>query len=365
MKSKLKALSRSQHLPIMRRKKIEEINFSEFELNCIKMICDYLFLDRFNDSASFVRFEQCFSLLFSPKNKEFKLVEAFKEIVGPKKKYLTFKRMIKAYFNWKLKRSKNYSFNFFMNEVFKKMIKRRGESVGKIVEGEHVFSTRNCRNRKIITKFSVLTDENQNQIKGFVLEYDGVVKSILCNEEKEEDIHLEINFELFKSNKANQLDRDGITHIAGKYNEATGLIKFLIFKCRTGKTFYIGDSKEEENDKIIPFIFGSSKCQVKNMRIALKNNILSYIQPKFQLSTRRNENLDCDFSKFDKKYYESDQLKYEEADYDECSDENEEFKDDKKYLFPLVPDDQFTDKTSLIESIPGKRFRDIQESFFD
>ena len=38
------------------RKKLLGINFSEFDLNCIKVICDYLFLDRFSDSASFVRF---------------------------------------------------------------------------------------------------------------------------------------------------------------------------------------------------------------------------------------------------------------------------------------------------------------------
>ena len=44
----------------MRVKKIYEIEISEFELFCIRMISDYLFLDRFNDCASFVRFEQCF-----------------------------------------------------------------------------------------------------------------------------------------------------------------------------------------------------------------------------------------------------------------------------------------------------------------
>ena len=109
--------------PVMRKKKLYGVEFTEFELFSVRMISDYLFLDRFNDSASFVRFEQCFGPLFSSKNKEFKLVEAFKEIVGPKRKYLTFKRMIKAYLNWKLKKSSNYSFNFFMSEVYQK--KRR------------------------------------------------------------------------------------------------------------------------------------------------------------------------------------------------------------------------------------------------
>jgi hypothetical protein len=353
---------------VMRKKKVYGVDFSEFELFSIRMISDYLFLDRFNDCASFVRFEQCFGPLFSPKNKQFKLVEAFKEIVGPKRKYLTFRRMIKAYLNWKLKKSSNYSFNFFMSEVFQKMIKKRGEVVGELIEGQRVFSTKNCRNRRIITKFSVLTDETKNIIKGFVIEYDTVFKAILCKQQKPEDINLEINFDLFhtkedKMNREFQLDRDGISHIAGNYNETTKNIKFLIFKCRSGKTLYIGDEKENETDKIVPFIFGSSKCQLKTMTIELINNQLAYIQPKYQLSTRKNENLDVDFDAFDEKYLENDPPKFEEADMEKLSEED--LKDDKKILFPLIPDDQFVDKMALIEPIEGKKFKEIYRSFFE
>lgn len=67
-----------------RKKKLYWVEFTEFDLFSVRMISDYLFLDRFNDSASFVRFEQCFGPLFSLKNKEFILVEAFKEIIYPK-----------------------------------------------------------------------------------------------------------------------------------------------------------------------------------------------------------------------------------------------------------------------------------------
>ena len=354
--------------PVMRRKKICGLDFSEFELFSIRMICDYLFLDRFNDCASLIRFEQCFGPLFSPKNKQFILVEAFKEIVGPKRKYLTFRRMIKAYINWKLKKSKNYSFNFFMTEVFQKMIKKRGEVVGKLVEGERVFSTKNCRNRKIITKFSVLTDEEKNKIKGFVIEYDTVFKAILCKQEKQKDIHLEINFDLFHSkgdklSREFQLDRDGISHIAGKYDETSGIIKFLIFKCRSGKTLYIGDSIETEQDKITPFIFGSSRCQLKTMQIELIKDQLAYIQPKYQMSTRKNDNLEVDFDNFDEKYLLNDPPKYEEADLEKMPDE--EFKDDKKYLFPLILDDQFVDKMSIVEPNYGKEFKEVYTSYFE
>ena len=357
----------TQNASPMKRKIIYGVDFSEFELYSIRMICDFLFLDRFNDCASFVRFEQCFGPLFSSKNKEFKLVEAYKEIVGPKRKYLTFRRMIKAYINWKSNKSNNYSFNFFMNEVFKKMIKKRGEVVGELIEGQRVFSTKNCRNRKIITKFSVLTDEAKNKIKGFVIEYDEVFKAILCKQEKKEDINLEINFDLFHSqgdklSRQFHLDRDGISHIAGKYNNTTKLIKFLIFKCRSGKTLYIGDSREEPTDDITPFIFGSSKCQLKTMHIELINDTLAYIQPKYQISTRKNDNLEVDFDYFDENFLNNDPPKYEEAELVKMSDQPQ---DDTKFLLPLVPDDQFVDKMSLVESKPGKNFKDIYRSFFE
>ena len=353
---------------VMRHKQIFGLDFSEFELYSIRMISDYLFLDRFNDCASFVRFEKCFGPLFSPKNKQFKLEEAFKEIVGPKRKYLTFRRLIKAYINWKLKKSQNYSFNFFMAEVFQKMIKKRGEVVGKLIEGQRVFSTKNCRNRKIITKFSVLTDDEKNKIKGFVIEYDTVFKSILCKQEKQKDIHLEINFDLFHSQgdklgREFQLDRDGISHIAGKYDENSGIIKFLIFKCRSGKTLFIGDSKETEAENITPFIFGSSKCQLKTMHIELINDQLAYIQPKYQISTRKNDNLEIEFDDLNDNFLSNDSPRFEEADLENLSDE--QFKDDKQYLFPLVPDDQFVDKMSLVESNYGKDFKDVYTSLFD
>ena len=353
---------------VMKHKQIFGLDFSEFELFSVRMISDYLFLDRFNDYASFVRFEKCFGPLFSSKNKQFKLVEAFKEIVGPKRKYLTFKRMIKAYINWKLKKSNNYSFNFFMTEVFQKMIKKRGEVVGELIEGQRVFSTKNCRNRKIITKFSVLTDEQKNKIKGFVIEYDTVFKAILCKQEKKDDVHLEINFGLFhaqgdKLSREFQLDRDGISHIAGKYDKNSKNIKFLIFKCRSGKTLFIGDSKETEADDITPFIFGSSKCQLKTMTIELINDQLAYIQPKYQISTRKNDNLDIEFDDLDENYLNNDPPKYEEADLEGMPDD--QFTDDKQYLFPLVPDDQFVDKMSLVESNCGKDFKEVYNSLFD
>ena len=356
----------------MKTKKIYGIEISEFELFCIRMISDYLFLDRFNDSASFIRFEQCFGPLFSIKNPQFKLVDAFKSIVGKNKKYITFRRMIKAYINWKKKTINNYSFNFFMNEVFNKMIIKKGEVIGHLVEGERVFSTRNCNNRKIITKFSVLTDKEKNKINGFVIEYDEFFKAVLCIKEKPEDINLQINFNLFHSKEEElvhklELDRDGITHIAGKYEENKGIIKFLIFKCRSGKTLYIGDSSENDGEKISAFIFGSSKCQLKAMKIGLIKDQLAYMQPKYQISTRINENLNINFEDLNEQYLENDEAKFEEREYENNSEDVVGNSDDeqRKFLFPLILDDQFVDKMNLMEEKSGKNFKDIYKSYFE
>ncbi len=122
-----------------RRRKQDGLKISPEYFEKIKIICDFLFFDQYKDMASFPRFEECFGTLTT--GKETDLTEVFKQIVGERKKYITFRRMIKAYINWKKKISENYSFNYFMNEVFKKMIIKKGEVIGHLIEGERVFST--------------------------------------------------------------------------------------------------------------------------------------------------------------------------------------------------------------------------------
>ena len=102
---------------------------------------------------------------------------------------------------------------------------------------------------------------------------------------------------------------------------------------------------------------------IKTMQIELINDQLAYIQPKYQISTRKNDNLEVDFDNVDEKYLLNDPPKYEEADLEKIPDE--EFKDEKKYLFPLIPDDQFVDKMSIVEANYGKEFKEVYTSFFE
>ena len=349
----------------IKSKMLNGVELTSYELAMIRMISDYLFLDRFNDIASFLRFEKCFGLLFSRNDPNFKLSEAFKEIVGEKKKYITFRRMINAFLKYKSKKSTNYSFNKFMKEVFENMILTKESVIGELTEGDKIFSTRNCKNRNVITKISVLSDETKNKIKGMVIQYDEVFDAILCNKFKKEEIQLEINMTLNDINEKSKLfqnDRDGLSHIAGAYDEKDKIIKFLIFKCRSGKILFIGDEKEKKEDKIQYFIFGSSRCQLKSLRIELKKDQLSYLEPRFHESMRVNNNIAIEFDKIDEKYLNENQNIYEELTIlDKVP--TEQLRNDKIFLKPLVADDTFVDKMKLIEAIPGKDFETMYKSY--
>ncbi len=351
-------------LPSIETREISGVKITNLEIAKIAMICDYLVLDRYKDITSFLRFEKCFGPLFSQEKPNF-LFEVFQELCGSKKKYLTFGRLIHAYLIWKSKISKNELFNKFMDIVFNKMIKTNNEIVGTPVEGGRVFSTRNARGYKVITRFSVFSDDKMNALKGFSIQYDDVFESILAPRRNNENLKGSIKLEMnFKPNGANLRDRDGISHIGGKYSKTKKIIKFLIFKCRSGKTFYIGDNTEEKNEQIELFLFGTSSCQLKSLRIELVNNQLMYLEPKFMPSTRINPKiipLDSMDEKFINDNILNSPLIFEENEIKDAP--IEELLDSNSLIVPCINDDAFIDKKTLVEPICGKNFHEIYKSF--
>ena len=353
----------ADELPKEQTKEINGVTLTNLEISKIAMICDYLVLDRFNDISSFFRFEKCFGPLLSKEDPNL-LIEAFKEICGPKKKYITFGRLISAYIKWKTNSSQNESFNKFMKLVFNDMIKTENEVIGKLEEGTRIFSTKNTRGRKIISKFGVFTDSSKNCIQGFNIQYDDVFDSLLCTKKKEDqdkDITLEMNFH---PNGRTILDRDGISHIAGKFSVKNKVIKFLIFKCRSGKTFCIGDNTEENDEQIELFIFGTSSCQLKTLRIETINDKLAYLEPKFQPSMRVNQKI-IPFEEIDEKFINENivnsQLIFEENEIKDVPIEN---LDEKTLLIPCINDDAFiNDKESLKETLFGKDFNEVYKFY--
>ena len=354
-----------EELPKEKTKEINGVNLTNLEISKIAMICDYLVLDRFNDISSFFRFEKCFGPLLSKEDPNL-LIEAFQEICGPKRKYITFGRLISAYIKWKTNSSKNENFNKFMKIVFDDMIKTENEVIGKLEEGTRIFSTKNTRGRKVISKFGVFTDSSKNNIQGFNIQYDDAFDSLLCVKKKleqDKDITLEMNF---LPNGKTILDRDGISHIAGKFSVKDKIVKFLIFKCRSGKTFCIGDNNEENDEQIELFIFGTSSCQLKTLRIETINDRLAYIEPKFQPSVRINEKI-IPFEEIDEKFINNNiinsHLIFEENDIINIPIEN---LDQKTLLIPCIDDDAFIDdKGSLTEKLYGKDFNEVYKFYLE
>ena len=355
----------ANEIPKIEIKMINNVEISNLEIAKIAMVCDYLVVDRFTDISSFPRFEMCFGPLFKGSSPNF-LFEAFTEICGQKKKYISFGRLISSYILWKSKSSKNEHFNKFMDILYNQMIKTNNQVIGVPVEGGRVFSTKNARGRKVISKFGVISDKNKNALNGFYIQYDDVFDSILAtkncyNEEKKENIQLEINF---KGEGRNIKDRDGISHIAGIYSKTKNIIKFLIFKCHSGKTFYIGDNTEEENEKVEPFLLGTSSCQLKSLRIELIQDQLMYLEPKFQPSLRINPKI-IPFDLIDDKFIKDNiincPLIFEENEIKDIP--LNELLESNNLIVPCINDDAFIDKNELFEPISGKNFNEIYKSF--
>ena len=352
-------------LPKIETKNINGVEISNLEFAKIAMVCDYLVVDRYHDISSFPRFEMCFGPLFSSENPDF-LFEAFQELCGPKRKYISYGRLISSYGMWKSKKSSNQSFNKFMETLYTKMIKTNKDVVGEPVEGGRVFSTRGARGRKIISKFGVFSDENKNKINGFYIQYDDVFDMLLTSKnikdiKNNNDIKLKMNF---VAEGKNIIDRDGISHIGGKYSKTKNMIKFLIFKCRSGKTFYIGDHTEEKNEIIEPFLFGTSSCQLKSLRIELVDDQLIYLEPKFQPSFKVNTNIvpfDLINDKFIKNNIINFGLIFEENEIKELPLEH--LLESNDLIVPCIADDAFIDKNSLFEPISGKNFNEIYKTF--
>jgi hypothetical protein len=352
---------------INKTKMINKIEISDLEINKIKTFCDYLFVDRVKDFSTFQRFEQCFGPLFSDKT-DFTLSEAFKEICGKNKKYITFKRMLSSYINWKSNHSKNKHFNYFMSSLFtNKIIKSNEDTIGELNENCQIFSTQNCQGRKAISKFGIFSDYKKTKIQGFLLEYDDSFYANLSFRHESDTPALEINLKPYKVDevygKIFDNDRDGVSHISGKYDIKEKKIYFLVLKSRRGKTFYIGDNTKKDENDVMPFIFGNSDLEIKGLRIATFKNQLCYLELNFQKSMRINPNLAIDFEKIDEKFLEEDQLIFEEKKIQNININDTNY--DKYILIPLVKDTAFMDESSLTEIRDGKKFNEIYHSKYN
>ena len=276
--------------------------------------------------------------------------------------------MLSSYINWKSNKSKNKHFNYFMSSLFtNKIIKSNEEVIGELNENCQIFSTQNCQGRKAISKFGIFSDYKKTKIQGFLLEYDDSFYANLSFRHESDTPALEINLKPYKVDevygKIFDNDRDGVSHICGKYDIKEKKIYFLVLKCRRGKTFYIGDNITKNENDIMPFVFGNSDLEIKGLRIATFKNQLCYLEPSFQKSMRFNPNLAINFDKINEKYLEGDKLIFEEKKIQNININDINY--DKYILIPLVKDTAFMDESSLTEIRDGKKFNEIFHSKYN
>ena len=114
------------------------------------------------------------------------------------------------------------------------------------------------------------------------------------------------------------------------------------------------------DEQIELFIFGTSGCQLKTLRIETIDDRLAYLEPKFQPNMRVNQKI-IQFEEIDEKFINENiinsQLIYEKNEIQNIPLEN---LDEKTLLIPCIDDDPFiNDKESLKEPLFGKDFNEV------
>ena len=330
----------------------EKVEFSEEELNKIKILCDFLFFDQYKSSASYPRFQQAFAALIG--NSKIDLFQTFKKICGERKKYITFGRMIKAFLKSKKeKNSKDDIENFFNIIMDDKTIKKEEEEAGIEYENAIRYSTKQGNMRHFVSKVCVITDETSEKIKGLRIYYDDFFKNDLFFNKRGEKYIISMELNLIGdltdeeiNGRADMNTMDGITNIFGTF---TDKITFIGFKCRSGKNSFYG--KPEGT----PFFYGSIGRHVKTFKCEVKNGVLTSILPGFVDVIRRNSYIDKSINDIQNDIDHCDDYIYEEETLININDPEEL---DKNIRNPMIPDDYFFDK-KFEDKIKGTDINEI------
>ena len=327
----------------------------------IKTLCDFLFFDQFHDTATFPRFEQCFQPLFN-NIKNISMETVFKDICGPKKKYITYKRFAKAYLNHKNGKDNSEETKLFFDKLLNSILKEKN-IIGNVGENIISFSTKKtCKNRDCISLIQILSDV-QGTIHGINLEYDGVFQSKMYPKNLEEILvislemklgiiddksKIEENFEKFSIVKQGN-HRDAVTHIFGTINNETGLITFLGFKCISGKTVFVGFPDGDG------FLFGMFGHKLHNLKVQMTESGLTLLEPGFKENLRKNFFLSEITGDLSSQNLDEEELIKDEEHFQNIKDEDEI---DKLITTQIVKDDHFFNNR-LKDEISGNDYKEV------
>ena len=349
-----------------------DLSLSQEEIEKIETILDFLLFDQYTYYVSFSRFEQCFQPLFPTiKNNSINLFNIFKEICGPKKKYITIDRFINSYISYKKFPSSTPSkeIKIFYDILFSKILKKSNTFIGKPNNNCYNYSTiKSCKNREFISNIQILTDKN-DIIKGFNIIYDDVFENIMFPSELEDELNISLDMNLglideklikkkkigkFMNLKEN-LYRDSVTHIFGNYDKNKNEVNFLGFKCISGKTVFVGKNNNNlENNE--GFLFGNFGKKFHLIKLQINENGINLLNPIFINNIRTNIFIKKKFENFEKFGNKlNDELILDEKLMIKINNEEEI---DKFINTPLIEDNFFFNK-NLEDEISGNDYKEI------
>ena len=143
--------------------------------------------------------------------------------------------------------------------------------------------------------------------------------------------------------------RDAVTHIFGTYEEHSGLITFLGFKCISGKTVFVGFPEGEG------FLFGKFGTKFHDIKLQMTEEGITKLEPGFKLNQRTNYFLGEYFGKLTNEDLTKDELIKDEKELEQI---NNEVEIDKLITTPIVEDDHFFNQ-NLKDEISGNDYKEV------
>ena len=339
----------------------------------LKTICEYLFFDQYKEHVTYNRFEQCFQPLFN--NIKISIYEVFKNIVGPKRKYLNYSRFVNSYLLWKVNDpSINQDLSTFFTKLFNFILKKENTFIGKPQEKTFNFCTpKACKRRDCLSGVSILSDK-EGSIQGLIMEYDNIVQNKMYPTKIEQNLVISLEMKLGIIDEKIQKDlknlggvkeefcKDAVTHIFGTFNDKTGLISFLGFKCVSGKTVFVGYPQGAG------FLYG--KFGTKFHEIKMHNNLsgINFFQPGFNTNIKTNVYLNTKANDISKDNLtneisidiqdEKELSQIDDKDKDEKEKENVKMIINKMITTPIIEENYFLDE-KLLDEIDGNDYKEV------
>ena len=337
------------------------LGLSQLEEVQLKTICEYLFFDQFREYASFPRFEQCFQPLFNEAN--LPLDSIYKEICGPKKKYINYPRLVNAYLKYKSQTNISNNLKFFFYRLLNEILMTDNWTKGESPEICFRYSTKIANSKRgFLSLIEVLTDI-EGVIHGLNIEYDGIFKNRMYPSKLEDklQVSLEMNLGIVDEKPIikgsvgkfmglkEKFFRDLVTHIFGTFDKETKILSFLGFKCTSGKTVFVGFPKGDG------FLFGKFGNKLSQIKIEMTEKGITKLGPFFDENVRSNIYLNTKANKLTLNDLSKNELIMDEDQLAKLTNEDEI---DKLITTPVINDDRFFNK-KLQDIIPGNDYKEV------